>query len=502
MTVVGRRSVKTRERFSSNSPGFKAIKQITPRRALRCLLECSFDGVLIVDLADRICDANAAACRILGQSYHSLIGKRVRDFVGIQRRAATRRSAMEPEIADRPRILQTWERPDKSLVDVVVHTSPGVVSQTRVHILRDITADRPIAEALERKSRLLMEAQRIGRIGAWELDVKTGLLAWTPELRRIMGVSAATATMTVEESYRFYTDASRKIVREAFNATMTRGTPYDLELEVITGRGHRIWVREVCRATMHRDHLVSLIGVSQDITERRHLADILNNSSNQERVRFGADLHDGLGQELTGFALLLRSMATRAAREGPTLLADLLELSKLASKSVETVRDMVRGTLSLELRDIGFRGALQQLARSASKTLGMSITVRFRGVARHLPVGPAAENLYRIAQEAINNAVRHGHAQRVSLQVHAGQANITLTVLDNGIGIDLNRNSKGMGLQIMRYRARTLGGLIDIRRMRGRGTQVRCVVPRAPNNDPAINLREDGSRNRGRTAPQ
>jgi PAS domain S-box-containing protein len=456
------------------APG--ATSFIASRTSLRSLLDDSFDGMLIVDRGERICEANPPACRILGQPIEDLIGRRVRD-VATLRHHSVQRAAM-PESSDRPEMLLTIERQDKSTVDVLVRKLRGLAPHTRMWILRDVTADRPIAEALERKSRLMMEAERVGGIGGWEVDLKTGIIAWTPEMRRIMGMPAAADKVTVEQSYDFYTDASRAIVREAFNATMARGTPYDLELEAITGRGERIWVREVCRATMRRGRIVSVIGVSQDITERRRLAGLLTRIANQERARIGADLHDGLGQEFTGLALLLRSLAMRAELQAPALASELRELAALAGKSVEALRRIAHGLLPLELSDLGFGQVLRRLARSTSEAFGVLVTVRFAGLQSHMPVGAAAEYLYRIAQEAIANAVKHGRAKRVSLWVNAAKTKTIFTASDDGVGIDLARANDGMGLQIMRYRARMLGGLLDVQRAAGGGTCVRCVLPR------------------------
>jgi signal transduction histidine kinase len=297
-------------------------------------------------------------------------------------------------------------------------------------------------------------------------------------MRRIMGMPAAAENVTVEQSYEFYTDASRAIVREAFNATMARGTPYDLELEAVNGRGERIWVREVCRATMRRGRIVSVIGVSQDITERRRLAGLLTHIANQERARIGADLHDGLGQEFTGMSMLLRSVAMRAEQQGFGLASELRALAELAGRSLETVRRIAHGLLPLELSEVGFRQMLRRLARSTGAAFGIRVTVRFAGLERHMPVGTVAENLYRIAQEAIANAVKHGRAKRLSLWVNAGKTKTIFTASDDGVGIDLARAHGGMGLQIMRYRARMLGGLLDVQRAAGGGTRVRCVLPR------------------------
>jgi signal transduction histidine kinase len=436
--------------------------------------------MLLVDRLGRISDANEPASRLFGRSVASLIGKRVRDLGGARAGGAGARGAVRGRRAasgsDHTKL--TLRRPDLSTREVLIRRFATLTAHTRVWLLRESTADRASAETAASSSRLLMEAERVGGVGGWEMEIKTGLIAWTPEMSRIMGMSPDTVKVTHEDSYRFYAEASRSIVREAFSATIAKGTPYDLVLECVTAKGARIWVREVCRATLRRGRLVSVIGFTQDITEQRRLAGLLNDIGNQERARIGADLHDGLGQELTGLALLLRGVAARAEREASALAPELRGLSRMASKSIETVREIAHGLLPLTLSHVGFRQVLRRLARSTRLTFGVAVGIRFHGDSTHMPVGEIAENLYRIAQEAIANAVKHGHAKRVTLRLRASAMRVVFTVTDNGSGIDLDSHSEGMGLQIMRYRTRMLGGLLAVERIRRGGTRLRCVMPR------------------------
>jgi two-component system, LuxR family, sensor kinase FixL len=107
------------------------------------------------------------------------------------------------------------------------------------------------------------------------------------------------------------------------------------------------------------------------------------------------------------------------------------------------------------------------------------VKYRFLGDRSHVPAGPAAEHLYRIAQETIANAIKHAGPTRISLTMKGSDTKLVLTVSNNGKGIDLARATGGMGLQIMRYRARLLGGLLTVRRSSRGGTIIRCVVPRS-----------------------
>jgi PAS domain S-box-containing protein len=435
--------------------------------------------MLLVDRSGRIVHANPPACRLLGRPQEILIGKRARDIGRRKRggrRGATRRE--RPAGATPAETILVIDQSKGSSIEVSVRKMPAAAPRTGVWILRPLTPDRPKTAALEREISLLMEAERVGGVGGWDMNLETGIVSWTPEMRRIMGMPADTERVTLEHSYSFYTDASRSIVREAFSATLARGIPYDLVFEVVTATGSRIWVREVCRATMRNGRVVSVIGFTQDITEQRRLAALLNDIGNQERARIGADLHDGLGQELTGLVLLLRGIATRAANEGSALAGELVNLSELAGKSIETVREIAHGLLPIKLSHVGFRQYLQRLARSARATFGVRVRIHFHGLNAHMPVGEVAENLYRIAQESIANAVKHGHAKRVSLRVRASETKIIFTASDDGSGIELAGSSEGMGLRIMRYRTRMLGGLLDVQPGRRGGTLVRCVMPR------------------------
>ena len=455
------------------------IKSAPVRAALQALVRGSFDGMVLLDRQDRIVEANVPASRLLGIAPEDIPGKRFRDVVKVRhRRRRPRDGAVPVDAPHGAEVLLTLERRDKSLVEIVLRDVRNAAPGLCIRILRDVTAEGSVMEALEKKTRLLEESERVGRIGAWEIDVKAGIVVRTLEMCRMMEVTTAHQTETIEDSYRYYTESSRPIIREAMVAAMARGTPYDLELEMVTGQGNRVWIREVCCATIRNNRLVSLFGIAQDITERRRLAELVADAANQERPRLGADLHDGLGQDLTGLALLLRSAATRAESDCRGLALELGELATLASKAVQTTRAMAHGMLPVGLSDGGLTGALQRLSHSTHAAFGVAVSVRYRGNPEFRPNGMAAETVYRVAQEAITNAVKHGHSKRISLFVHTRENQTILIVSNDGERIDLKRVPEGMGFQIMKYRARMLGGWVDILPIQKGGTRVRCVLPR------------------------
>ena len=429
------------------------------------LLGHAFDAMLVVDRDASILGANGLALQLLGRTLDEVVGRKARDFIGER-----------PQIdGDQP---AHWViRPDESRLGVSLRRCTGIVPHAQFWLLREATPEPALKAELERESRLLNESQEVGRSGSWELDMETGILRWTLGLCRLLEVADTATTMAIEQTFRYYSKASEKIVREAFEATLTRGVPYDLELEAVTARGKHLWIREVCRARFRDGKLVSLIGVLQDITERRRLSEYLARIADEERTRLGADLHDGLGQELTGFSLLLHALATRAKSESPSLWPELRHLSQMAGAAVASVRDIAHGMLPIALGHGDLKSAIRALANTTRRTLEVRVTTRYQCHNVRPSTGRNAEQLYRIAQEAVTNAVKHGRARRISIAVSEDLEQTSIVVADDGMGFDGIAAPRGMGLQIMHHRARVLGGLIDIQRSKLGGMQVTAVVP-------------------------
>lgn len=222
-----------------------------------------------------------------------------------------------------------------------------------------------------------------------------------------------------------------------------------------------------------------LIGVLQDVTDRRQLERAIIETSSFEQNRIASDLHDGLGQELTGISLLLRAAMARLREDREAGERILREAVGLLGTSMHNARALAHGLAPAALEHGGLPGALSDLAARVRHLY--RVGARFRNETdRALHLDPAQGNhLYRIAQECANNAVRHGHANFITLSLTSDREYLTLQVLDNGSGIrrSVNQPSAGMGLRIMEYRARMLGGTLQITSPPRGGTRIRCTVP-------------------------
>ena len=216
----------------------------------------------------------------------------------------------------------------------------------------------------------------------------------------------------------------------------------------------------------------------EDVTEQRSAARAVAQSEavigERERNRIGREIHDGLAQMLTGVKLLMEHLEKRLQDEGSQYVREAAQATELIKHTIGQARELVRGLSPIPEGATLFQG-LDLLATHSAKYLGVRCQTSFSGVSRRL--GEAAlAHLYRIAQEAITNAVRHGKATSIDLSCRLDDSELVLRVADNGSGfVDPEAHGEGLGLKIMRYRARAIGGDIAITRRAAGGTLVTCT---------------------------
>ena len=216
-----------------------------------------------------------------------------------------------------------------------------------------------------------------------------------------------------------------------------------------------------------------------DVTERRALGRALLEAITGEQRRIGQEMHDGLGQELTGLALSLRALANQAGRERLTMAADLSQLADMVSGCIESTRLIVRGLSPLSDADGNLQGALESLAQTSSLS-GTPVRLRTRLDAPLVLSLETRSHLLRIAQEAVQNALKHADASRVDLELWVRPGAVTLVIDDDGRGLDAAvATSPGLGMRTMQFRAAAIGGRLQVTRRRGGGTTILCDAPQA-----------------------
>jgi two-component system CheB/CheR fusion protein len=221
-----------------------------------------------------------------------------------------------------------------------------------------------------------------------------------------------------------------------------------------------------------------ILFVVQDVSERKQLESEIIEIANRERRRLGADLHDGLGQELTGIALMLRSLAKRAGLAATDPAPELDEIITLVNHAIQSARKMALGISPVTLERGGLLPALQTLIgwSQASYNIEVRLDLSIRAPLR---IGEsAAAHLYLIVQEAINNAVKHGRARSIAVTLRSNRTLVSLSIADDGVGIAENpARGAGMGLKLMEYRSAVIGGVMKIKRRPAGGTRVHSICP-------------------------
>jgi PAS domain S-box-containing protein len=265
----------------------------------------------------------------------------------------------------------------------------------------------------------------------------------------------------------------------------------------IIGVGREVTGRRKDGSTFPMDLAVSEVelgdrtiftGIVRDISERRRLEKEILSVSEQERRRIGQDLHDGLGQMLTGIGLLSQDLARQLDEEGHERAEDMAEITEHVKEADQYARDLSHGLIPVDVeggQPSALPEALRRLADNAERLF--SVDCSFREVDATIVLeDTVATHLYRIAQEAVNNAVRHGEADRLRIILAAGEEHLRLQVRDDGSGFEeADVTDAGMGVRIMNYRARIIGGTLDINSALGEGTVVTCTVPRTSAEAPA-----------------
>jgi PAS domain S-box-containing protein len=220
-----------------------------------------------------------------------------------------------------------------------------------------------------------------------------------------------------------------------------------------------------------------IIATGIDVTERQRLQKTILEISDQEARRIGQDLHDGLGQHLTGIAFMSKVLEQKLAEQRLPDAADADKILVLVNEAINKTRELARGLVSVVSDEHGLTSALRQIAVDVEDLI--KISCHFQCDCR-FDMGDlsAATHLCHIAREAVNNAIKHGGAKTITIALSAAGASGVLAIHDDGAGFPaVPANETGMGLHIMRYRASMIGGTLQVENDTAGGTVIKCRFP-------------------------
>ncbi|MBF0254028.1 MAG: PAS domain S-box protein [Candidatus Omnitrophica bacterium] len=334
-----------------------------------------------------------------------------------------------------------------------------------------------LKESEVRYRRLFESAQD----GILILDSATGqIMDVNPFLTRLLGWSRAWFLRKRVWEIGLFRDEEKS--KAAFRELQREGYIRYEDLPLETRSGRRIDVEFVSNSYEAHGRRVIQCNI-RDISDRKHaeVQKAILEATEAEQRRIGQDLHDGLCQQLMGVAFIAKALSQKLTDVKPDAAVEAAEIADLINKSVNDTRDLARGLSPVEIEAAGLLPALQNFASAIERFYKISCVFMHDEVTWFkCPFEPAlAAHLYRIAQEAVSNSIRHGKAAHVVIALRTMRRRGVLTIQDDGIGIPSDAEMKaGLGLRSMLYRSKKIGARLDVVKSAGGGTVVTCEFPR------------------------
>jgi PAS domain S-box-containing protein len=328
----------------------------------------------------------------------------------------------------------------------------------------DITDRRNAARALAESEQRLRAVLDTASDAILSLDADGKIVSANPAVVRLFGVEEREL---VGQPLTVLLDGLPGPTEAAWRSLRSRARP-SCELTGVRSDGSTLPVEIALGAAGDR-----FTAILRDISDRRQLETRILESREQVQRQIGQDLHDGVGQLLTGVAFLAKGLASAGPRADAAQLSRLVDL---INEAIEQVRLVAKGLLPMHLDDRSLRRMLEELAQQTNQLTGVKCS---------LEIDPDADDadaqtkvhLVMIAREAIANAIKHGAAHRIVLRVTRVGDRQVLSVEDDGPGFRQPSPPSGLGLHTMQYRARVIGGSLDVLSGESGGTCVRCTWP-------------------------
>ena len=470
----------------------------------RQLYETMHDAFVSVDMGGRIQEFNSSYVTMLGYTENELRQKTYvdltpaqwhpvearivqqqvlpRGYSGIYEKEYRRKDGTVFPVELRTFLIRDTEGQPQHMWAIVRDITERKENEAR---LRDLNASLEHRVA-ERTKELFQREERLRAIlntvvdAIITIDGRGTITGVNPATERMFGYTEAemlgqNVRMLMPSPYReehdgylarFHSTGEARIIgigREA-QAQRKDGTLFPIEL-----------------AVSQVDHAQIFTGVIRDISRRRDLEKEILKVSENERRSIGQDLHDDLGQQLAGIWLLCASLKDHLVREGSAEVRNAAKITNLLKNALSLTRSLARGLHPVAVQAGGLVTALKELATRTRTT--MRTDCRFICPESIVMDDTVATHLYRIAQEAVTNAVKHTDTKSIDIELKTSPEALTLSVEDAGKPkgtalTHLEPKHQGMGLRIMRYRADMIGGILDIKRnASGIGTTVVCTVP-------------------------
>ena len=470
----------------------------------RTVFEQAAVGVALIETSTgRFERINQRYCDLIGYSAEQMLNKTFKEIThpdDLQEDLDNMRRLVEGKTRDFSMEKRYFQK-DGSIVWVNLTVSPtwapGEQPLFHIAIVEDITERKRAEEALQDSEQRFRTVFEQAAVGVALIETSTGRFERINQ--RYCDLIGYSAEQMLNKTFKEIThpDDLQEDLDNMRRLVEGKTRDFSMEKRYFQKDGSIVWVNLTVSPTWAPgEQPLFHIAIVEDITERKELQKQVLEIASEEQRRIGQELHDGTQQELTGlafFAASLLDILDALERKEPRLRENtelvLLretadELGRRLYESSRHVQELSQGIMPVQIDAEGLRSALAELASSVDAL--QNITCRFECPERiEVADNTTATQVYRIAQEAVNNALKHSGANNIRMSLQLQDDQMILEVSDDGVGIDTvlasapvaAEKTKGTGTRIMRYRAGTIGGTLRVGSRDEGGMMVKCIVP-------------------------
>lgn len=442
-------------------------------------------GMTICSLEGRLLSANSSLCMFLGYSENEIVGRALQSIVHTADWPSWSRWFAEGtgfHGVEKRFLHKTGRVLTAETSAALIRESDGkplyFVCQTI-----DVTERKKAEHAVRQREMDLVEAQRVAGVGSWQWDPHEGRLFCSAEFHRIAGRGPGDISLRYDDLSHVFTPGTWASLLRVTDEAITKGTSYELEGEIVRPDGTTRWVvlRGEPEGTAAGD-TVLVRGTVQDISDRkraeRELADLSARfvaAQEEERGHVARELHDDVSQRLALMVVRLdqlRIALPSSPEQIQSVVDDLFEgLSDVSSEVHRLSHRLHPSTLR-----IGLLPALRSLCMSLERRHGIRVAAGWLDIPESIP-NDISLCIYRVAQEALNNVIKHTAVKEARLELVGSPGRLTLRIIDAGRGFEPSSGQTGLGLLSMRERLRLVCGSLTIRSQPSGGTEVIVEVP-------------------------
>jgi len=425
--------------------------------------------------------------RLVNQKYAEWFGLRTEQVIGRHARDILGESAYQNVEAHIEKVLNGEQTEFEAQVStkngqrwILATYVPEIGNDDTVKgfyaLISDIDDRKRAEDGLRASEQRYARAAEIAQLGYWRYDLDTKVVIWSNEVCAIFGVDLNAQDPTYESFLNYVHPDDKAMLDNPVDMGVSDEEKVDIEYRIVRPDGVERTVHSVTEAQYDcNGKAIALVGTMQDITERKQLEKQISDIHEGVQHKIGHDLHDSLGQHLTGLAFRAKVFQLKLQAKSLPEADEAADIVALANQAISQTRSLARGLYPVLLEVEGLESALSELTTGIGNLFG--IRCYFKSDLRvNISANGKAVHLYRIAQEAINNAINHGKAKQIWVELATVNEKSVMKIKNDGHDFPENPQRKqGMGLAIMNYRARMINASLAIHRDVNGGTAVTCT---------------------------